>query len=101
MIRIRGDTHNEIGQFTEEVMPGESTWTKDDILIVAGDFGYVLHGEDLYLSERNNLNTLAQKPYTILFVDGNHEGFLYLGAYPEELHFGALVRRIRKNIFWL
>lgn len=101
MIRLRGDTHNEIGQFSETAMPGESSWTKDDILIVTGDFGFVFRGEDRYISERNNLNTLAQKPYQILFIDGNHEGFPFLKAYPEEVRFGAPVRKIRDNIFWL
>lgn len=101
MLHIRGDTHNEIGQFTEEIMPGESSWTADDMLLVAGDFGFVFRGEDRYISERNNLNALAKKPYQILFVDGNHEGFPFLNAYPEEIRFGAPVRKIRDNIFWL
>ena len=101
MIRIRGDTHNEIGQFTEAVMPGESLWTAEDILIIAGDFGFVFQGEDRFISERNNLNALAQNPYQILFVDGNHEGFPFLMAYPEDCRFGSPARRIRDNIFWL
>ena len=101
MIYIRGDTHGEECQFSEQAMPGESSWTADDILIIAGDFGCVFQGEDKYLSERNKLNYLAQKPYRILFVDGNHEGFPFLMAYPAEIQYGAPVRRIRKNIFWL
>lgn len=60
MIHIRGDTHNEIGQFSEAAMPGESTWYADDIVIITGDFGYVFQGEDRYISERNNLNALAK-----------------------------------------
>lgn len=101
MIYIRGDTHGEEGQFCDEVMPGQSQWTAEDILIVTGDFGFVFFGEKRYLSERNRLDALARKPYQILFVDGNHEGFPYLLSYPEEIRFGAPVRRIRDNIFWL
>lgn len=100
MVYIRGDTHGQIGQFTEEAMPGESSWSKEDILIVTGDFGFVFMGEN-YTSEKNDLDCLARKPYTILFVDGNHEGFPFLMQYPEETRYGAPVRRIRNNIFWL
>lgn len=82
-------------------MPGQSAWTGEDKLIVTGDFGFVFRGEKNYLSERNKLNALAQKPYEILFADGNHEGFDFLAEYPQELRYGAPVRRIRDNIFWL
>lgn len=101
MIRITGDTHGEEFRFTDEKMPGQSVWTSDDKLIVTGDFGFVFQGEKKYLSERIKLDALAQKPYEILFVDGNHEGFDYLVQYPEEQRYGAPVRRIRDNIVWL
>lgn len=101
MIYIRGDTHGQIDQLSESVMFGERSWTQEDILIVTGDFGYVFMGEQNYISEKNNLDALARKPYTILFVDGNHEGFPFLKQYPEEIRYGAPVRRIRNNIFWL
>ena len=101
MIYIRGDTHGELSQLTDEFTEGQSAWTGDDTLIITGDFGFVFQGEDRYRSERNNLDELAEKPYQILFIDGNHEGFPFLFAYPEEIRFGAPVRKIRKNIFWL
>ena len=101
MIRITGDAHGEEFRFTDEYMPRQTGWDAEDKLIVTGDFGFVFHGEKRYLAERNKLNALAKKPYEILFVDGNHEGFDYLVNYPEELRYGAPVRRIRDNIFWL
>lgn len=101
MIRITGDTHGEESRFSDEYMPGQSSWSGEDKLIVTGDFGFVFRGEKNFLSEKNKLNALAAKPYEILFVDGNHEGFDYLTEYPEELRYGAPVRRIRDNIFWL
>jgi len=99
MLYIRGDTHGDPEQL--QAMPGESTWTREDILIVTGDFGFVFRGEENSIAERTKLDALAQKPYRILFVDGNHEGFPYLRAYPEQQLYGAPVRRIRENIFWL
>ena len=101
MIYIIGDRYGEEDGFSEEKLPGQSLWTADDIVIVTGDFGYVMRGERNNLPEKNKLDTLAHKPYTILFCDGNHEGFDYLEQYPEEIRYGAPVRRIRNNIFWL
>ena len=101
MIYIRGDTHGELSCFTDEKMPGQSAWTSSDKLIITGDFGFVFRGEKENLPERNKLDALARKPYEILFVDGNHENFDALEAYPEVLRYGAPVRQIRPNIFWL
>ena len=40
-------------------------------------------------------------PYTVLFIDGNHENFDRLNAYPEEMWNGGRVHRIGKNILHL
>lgn len=101
MIYIVGDRHGEEDGFSDKKLPGQSSWTSNDIVIVTGDFGYVFRGEQSNLPEKNKLDALAQKPYTILFCDGNHEGFDYLEEYQEEIRYGAPVRRIRHNIFWL
>ena len=101
MIYIHGDTHRELFRFCGAHMPGESTWTDQDYLIITGDFGFVFTGEDQDEEERLMLDALARRPYTILFVDGNHEGFPFLSAYPQQVRFGAPVRKIRDNIFWL
>jgi predicted phosphohydrolase len=101
MIYIIGDRHGEEDGFSEQKLPGQSLWTSDDTVIVTGDFGYVMRGEWNNLPEKNKLNALAQKPYTILFCDGNHEGFDYLEQYPQEVRYGAPVCRIRDNVFWL
>lgn len=101
MVFVIGDRHGEEDGFSDDKLPGQASWTTDDIVIVPGDFGYVMRGEKNNLPEKNKLDALAQKPYTILFCDGNHEGFDYLEEYPEEIRYGAPVRRIRNNIFWL
>ena len=101
MIYLRGDTHGELSCFTDEKMPGQSTWGAGDKLIIAGDFGFVFHGGEGAPTEKSKLDALSKKPYEILFVDGNHENFDVLETYPEEMRYGAPVRRIRPNIFWL
>ena len=62
MIRITGDTHGEESRFSDEYMPGQSSWSGEDKLIVTGDFGFVFRGEKNFLSEKNKLNALAAKP---------------------------------------
>ena len=101
MIYIIGDRHGEEDGFSDEKLPGQSAWGIDDTVIVTGDFGYVMRGERKNLPEKNKLDDLSGKPYSILFCDGNHESFDCLEEYPEEILYGAPVRRIRSNIFWL
>lgn len=94
MIYITGDTHGEQNRFNENNMPGEFSWTKDDYLIVCGDFGYIGSGW-MFLDE------LEKRPYTICFCDGNHENFDRLYQYPEEIWNGGRIHRVRKNIIHL
>lgn len=101
MVYIIGDRHGLEDGFSDDRLPGQSRWTANDSIIVTGDFGYIMRGEDKDAFERQQLDKLAQKPYQILFVDGNHEGFDALEKYPEEIRFDAPVRKIRDNIFWL
>ena len=41
MIYITGDTHSDFSRFTEENFPIQSEMTKDDYVIICGDFGGV------------------------------------------------------------
>ena len=99
MLYFTGDTHREIGRFSEDKMQGESTWGNQDIIFICGDFGYVfLNNEE----EKNYLDFLEEnKSYTIAFVDGNHENFIELYKYPCEIWNCGKIHRIRKNIVHL
>ena len=68
-------------RFVEDNMQGEAYWTKDDYLIVCGDFGYIFEDS---LSEHRFLDFLETKPYTVCFCDGNHENFTRIYEYPEQ-----------------
>lgn len=100
MIYILGDTHGDINVI-EKSISGISSLSADDVLLIPGEFGYVMFGEGTNEREKHKLDTISRFSFTILFVDGNHEGFPYLMQYPQEIRFGAPVRRIRDNIFWL
>lgn len=97
MIYITGDTHGDPVRFIENNM-GDNEWTSDDCLIVCGDFGYVFLDNE---SEKEFLDYLETKPYTICFCDGNHENFSAIFSYPKEKWNGGYVHRIRKNILHL
>ncbi|MGN1050741.1 MAG: metallophosphoesterase [Acutalibacteraceae bacterium] len=98
MIYITGDTHGDINRFSSDYLPGEELWTENDYLIVCGDFGLIFYDDK---EEKEQLDNLSEKPYTILWVCGNHENFNALYKYPIEIWNGGKVHRIRKNIFHL
>ena len=96
MIYITGDTHGEVSRFTqfnEDYQP-----KADDYLIVAGDFGCIF---GLGKRDEEKLDTLARLPYTILFLDGNHECFPRIYNYPVEEWHGGRVHRVRDNVLHL
>ena len=76
MILYTGDVHGDGGRFSPEGTPGEEKLGKGDYLAVAGDAGLVFWNEDLprYAEGEALLDALEEKPYTILFVDGNPSG---------------------------
>ena len=52
--------------------------TKADYMIVCGDAGLVWNGDK---SDDPQLDRLEALPFTVLFVDGNHENFDALNEY--------------------
>lgn len=98
MVHVTGDTHGEISRFSGAFLQGESEWTKDDYIIVCGDFGFIFYDNE---EEEKKLDILEKKPYNILFIDGNHENFNALSGYPIEEWNGGKIHRIRKNIIHL
>ena len=106
MIYVTGDIHGDIFErFNPAMMPGEDDWTENDTLIVLGDFGLIFYPhlpgyeETAVALEKKKLQYLEEKPYTVLFIDGNHENFDRLAAeFPEETRFGAPVKRLGRNM---
>lgn len=95
MIYITGDTHGYYDEFMSRIAPLKLT--KDDIIIVTGDFGFVW-GDPLH---NVMLKNLSKMEFNIAFVDGNHENFSFLYMHPEEEWCGGRVHRIEQNIFHL
>ena len=98
MIYITGDTHGEFSRFTTSNFPEQKSMTKNDFVIVCGDFGGVWDNSP---EEKHWLDWLNCKPFTTLFVDGNHENFDLLGAMPEAEWNGGKVHFIRDSVIHL
>lgn len=97
---ITGDTHGERGRWRNPEYGIEGRLGEGDTIIVCGDFKYIFDNEQRE-AEEAFLDELSEKPYQILFCDGNHENFPRLYAYPEETWNGGRVHRVRKNILHL
>lgn len=95
MIYITGNTHGEYDGFLNRIYQYQIS--KDDIVIVCGDFGFVW--DTPY--HRYFLAKLTAEPFTIAFVDGNHEDFNLLYTYPVINWNGGKVHKIANNIYHL
>ena len=102
MIFITGDTHGhiDIHKLNTKNFPIQSELTKDDYLIICGDCGIVWGGtnvkSDAYWQE-----WLDNKPFTTLFIDGNHENHELLQQYPVSEWHGGKVHMIKPSVIHL
>ena len=101
MIYITGDCHNNFERFNTRNFPEQKEMTKDDYVIICGDFGGVWNKDGESKMETSALDWLDGKVFTTLFVDGNHENFDRLYAYPVEMWHGGKVHKIRPSVVHL
>ena len=98
MIYVTGDTHGEV---TFQKLPAfaraNPQLTKRDYVIIAGDFGGVWSEKTL----EEDLRPYSELPFTVLFVDGNHENFDLLNAFPVSKWKGGKVHFVREDIIHL
>ena len=101
MIYITGDTHGDFEpRFKPESFPEQEEMTRDDYVIICGDFGGVWDpAESSY--EKMWLDWLESLPFTLLFVDGNHENHERLATYPVKEWNGGKVQEIRPHVLHL
>ncbi|MBQ9871439.1 MAG: metallophosphoesterase [Eubacterium sp.] len=101
MVYITGDTHGDVKRFNRVSFPEQRQMTKDDYVIVLGDFGVIwdYKGESRY--EKHWLDWLDSKSFTTLFIDGNHENHDRLDAMSVEKWHGGKVHRIRSSVIHL
>lgn len=101
-VYVTGDIHGEL----QMRRLGHKRWrqgrqlSKQDFLIVLGDFGILWEDKQLPKEERL-LQWLDQRKYTVLFVDGNHENFSRLDTLPTESRFGGTVGVVSSSVYHL
>lgn len=102
MIFITGDTHGhiDIHKLNTKNFPIQSELTKNDYLIICGDCGIVWGGTNAE-SDEFWQNWLEEKPFTTLFVDGNHENHDLLAQYPVTEWHGGKVHMIKPGVIHL
>ena len=101
MIYITWDCHSDFRKFNKENFPEQEHMTKEDYVIICGDFGGIWDIGRESSREKWWLDWLEEKSYTTLFVDGNHENFDRLNAYPMEEWHGGKVHKIRPSVLHL
>ena len=97
MIYITGDTHGNFARFEQQYFPRQEELTRQDFVIVCGDFGIW----DESPESNRSLDWLNSLPFTTLFIDGNHENFDLLKRFPQAEWHGGKVHQVRENILHL
>lgn len=99
-IFVTGDTHQSIDLSKLDVnnFPEQKNLTKDDYVIVCGDFGMVWRNSETEMLYRK---WLEERNFTTLWVDGNHENFDLLEKFPVSIWNGGKVHYISDSIIHL
>lgn len=100
MIYVTGDTHidHDIHKLSVANFAEQKHLTKDDFVIICGDFGGVWDGSK---TDKYWQDWLSTRNFTTLFVDGNHENFDLLKQYPVSERFGGHVQEIAPSLYHL
>lgn len=79
MIYLTGDTHGQIDikKITSKCWPEQFKLSRNDYLVVLGDFGLYWRNDRTYEYLRDFYHG---RKYTVLWVDGNHENFDWIDS---------------------
>ncbi len=97
MIYITGDCHGNYCKFNTNVFPEQKYMTKDDYVIICGDFGFWDNSKE----QNYWRNWLEKKPFTTLWVDGNHENYDLLSTIETDIWNGGKVQFINPSVIHL
>ena len=99
-IWVTGDTHGDFTRFSTDNFSQGKNLTKEDYVIILGDCGLIWSQKE----DKNEIywkNWLENKPWTTLFIDGNHCNFDRLNSYNVSEWNGGKVHFIRPSIIHL
>lgn len=95
---VTGDIHGDINiqkiKYFKKVMVPDLD--RGDVLIVCGDMGILWDGGpfDKYIKRY-----WEAQPFTVVFIDGNHENFNELAKFPIIEKWGGRVQQIAENVY--
>ena len=97
---VTGDLHatNDMHKLSTKAFEEQYDLTKDDYVIICGDFGGVWYGDK---SDKYIQDWLESKSFTTLWVDGNHECFPLLADYEVVEWNGGKVQFITPTVIHL
>lgn len=101
---ITGDIHGNPERLSPESFYEQKDFSgnKDEnTVIILGDFGLVWSRDGENETEKYWLDWLENKPFTTVFVDGNHDNIPRLFTYPEKTWHGGKVHEIRPHVLHL
>ena len=89
---VIGDLHGDYTAF--DALNAE----RGDIVIILGDAGFLFIGDE---QEMRQIRTLSEKPYLIVFLDGNHDNLPLIERFPTETWMGGTVHRLSPGLIHL
>lgn len=98
---VTGDCHADVSRFSKDCFYEQKDFSgnKDEnFVIICGDFGLVWQRGSESKSEKYWLDWLEDKPFTTLFVDGNHSNHKRIATYPVKEWHGGMVHEIRPHV---
>lgn len=95
---ITGDTHCpiDIHKLNSKNYPLGNTLTKSDVLIICGDGGFVWSDVK---RDKWWIEWISNKPWTTVYIDGNHENHPLLNSYPVVDFYGAKANKITDSLY--
>lgn len=102
---VTGDTHGGelygFKKFNSRQFQNGKELTKEDVVIIVGDFGLIWDNDPANKNEQYWLNWFNEKPWTTVFIDGNHENHFRLDNLPTEKKWGAPVGKVNDSVYHL
>jgi len=97
-LHVCGDTHcpRDIHKLNTTEWPEQRSLNKNDILVILGDCG-LIWDPDWSREELHWANWLANKKFTVCFIDGNHENFARLNKFGTVPFYGGTAGVVFEN----
>jgi hypothetical protein len=98
---VTGDTHSDVlGRLNTVSFPEGLIAGSDTVVIILGDFG-VLWENTVTEEEKKEIEFISNLPYTVCFLDGNHDNFYRINNLVEVDFCGGKAGKVSDNLYHL